>query len=61
MKFFKDLDADGKLDHIESDRLTLSKAQIVYERILEIGKEKKRIDIMFQKVVILPETSQQAS
>ena len=58
---FKDLNADGELDHVESDRRTLSEAQTIYERIIGIGKMKKRIDIMFEKVVVLTDTTQQAS
>jgi hypothetical protein len=58
---FKDLDADGELDNIKSSDRTLSDAQKMYERIIKIGKEEKRIEVMFEKIVVLIETPEKTS
>ncbi|HBX65708.1 MAG: hypothetical protein CL670_05030 [Balneola sp.] len=50
---FQDRDADGDLDTVINSERIISEVQETYHRIVEIGKEEKRIEIMYEKTVVL--------
>jgi|AntRauTorcE11897_2_1112592.scaffolds.fasta_scaffold00005_165 hypothetical protein len=50
---FQDRDADGELDTINKSERTISEVQETYHRIIEIGKAEKRIEVMYEKIVVL--------